>query len=264
MIKHKTFVIADIHGGYKALLQCLDRSGFDKENDTLICLGDVADGWSEVPECVEELLSIKNLINIKGNHDDWCNQWLQWRIANPMWLNMGGQATYDAYTIYHPDLLEKHQIEFFGKQNDYYIDEQNRGFVHGGFVSRKGLGYDSARSNYFWDRDLWGLAMQADGYYRKGIISDEMSNYTRFLNHKEVFIGHTSTGNWNIKPHYPEYNDPNQAKNGRITVPMNRCNVWNLDTGSGWEGKLTIINVDTKEYFQSDFVKDLYPNEKGR
>jgi serine/threonine protein phosphatase 1 len=54
----KTFVIGDIHGNYRALLQCLERSGFNKEIDTLIQLGDVADGWSETAECVEELLRI--------------------------------------------------------------------------------------------------------------------------------------------------------------------------------------------------------------
>jgi len=40
----KTFVIGDIHGGYKALLQCFARSGFDYKKDKLICLGDITDG----------------------------------------------------------------------------------------------------------------------------------------------------------------------------------------------------------------------------
>ena len=30
------------------------------------------------------------------------------------------------------------------------------------------------------------------------------------------------------------------------------CEVWDLDTGGGYEGKLTIMNVHTKEYWQSD------------
>lgn len=46
--------------------------------------------------------------------------------------------------------------------------------------------------------------------------------------------------------------------------PTNACNIWNLDTGGGFEGKITIMNVDTKEYFQSDLCKDLYANERGR
>ena len=38
----------------------------------------------------------------------------------------------------------------------------------------------------------------------------------------------------------------------------------NVDTGAAFVGKLTLMNVDTLEYWQSDTVKDLYPNEKGR
>lgn len=260
----RILVIGDIHGAYKALLQCLERSGFDKEKDVLISLGDIADGWSEVPECVEELLSIKNLIAIKGNHDDWAEQWLKYRIPNPNWLSQGGQATKDAYEIYHPDLMDKHEKEFFSKQHNYYVDDQNRGFVHGGFVSKEGLGHDVYKSNYYWDRDMWALATMLHFHNDNGISFEALRKTRRFDRHKEIYIGHTTTGNWNVKPHYLEYHDPNQKPNGKITVPMNRCNVWNLDTGAGYEGKLTIMDVNTKEYWQSDYVKDLYPNEKGR
>lgn len=258
----RKFVMGDPHGGFKAVLQCLNRSGFDKEKDQLILLGDTADGWSQVPECIEEFLTIKNLINIRGNHDDWANQWMQYRIENPMWLHQGGLATFNAYNIHHPDLIEKHQIEFFDKQIDYYIDDKNRGFVHGGFTSRKGLGNEYTSKSYYWDRDLWSLAMLSNSTTH--FDEDGLPSSQRFFKHKEVYVGHTTTGMWHIKPHYPEFNDPNQAKQGKITVPMNRCNVWNLDTGGGFEGKLTIMDIDTKEYWQSDFLKNLYPNENGR
>lgn len=55
----RTFAMGDIHGAHKALVQCLERCNFNNEIDTLIQLGDVADGWSETYECVEELLKIK-------------------------------------------------------------------------------------------------------------------------------------------------------------------------------------------------------------
>ena len=41
----KTFVIGDIHGGLKALIQVLERAEVTI-NDTLIFLGDYVDGWS--------------------------------------------------------------------------------------------------------------------------------------------------------------------------------------------------------------------------
>ena len=67
----KTFVIGDIHGAYKALLQCLERSRFDYHNDRLVVIGDVCDGYPDVVECFDELLKIANLIYIWGNHDKW-------------------------------------------------------------------------------------------------------------------------------------------------------------------------------------------------
>jgi len=40
----KRYVIGDIHGAYKALIQVLNKVGFDYDNDELIGLGDVCDG----------------------------------------------------------------------------------------------------------------------------------------------------------------------------------------------------------------------------
>ena len=36
------------------------------------------------------------------------------------------------------------------------------------------------------------------------------------------------------------------------------CNIWALDTGAGWSGKLTIMNVNTHEYWQLDLSSELY------
>lgn len=254
----KTFVIGDVHGAYKALLQCLERSKFDKENDTLISLGDIADGWSETPQCVDELLSIKNLIAIRGNHDMWCRNWLTYGEAQRVWVQQGGQATIDAY-IATKKLTEETHKKFFEKQHHYYIDDENRGFVHGGFVSRKGIGHDPYQSNYFWDRDLWSLALAAQRDGEENHTESEL----RFNKHKEIFIGHTTTCNWTYDKH--NIPAPEEHKIGDpVVTPINACNVWNLDTGAGYEGKLTIMDIDTKEYWQSDYVNTLYPNERGR
>jgi len=259
----RILVIGDIHGGYKGLIQCLERSNFDKDSDTLISLGDIADGWSQVAECVEELLSIKNLIAIKGNHDVWALEWLKYGRSLALWLNQGGKATYNSY-IDRPELMAEHVERFFDKQHNYYVDDQNRAFVHGGFVSQKGLGHDAQQANYYWDRDLWNLALMADRAKIEYAEDVNITNGNRFLRHKEIFIGHTTTMMLEAKGNMKESKDPNQVLNGRITVPMNRCNVWNLDTGGGYSGKITIMDVDTKEYWQSDPMKELYPDEQGR
>jgi serine/threonine protein phosphatase 1 len=57
-----------------------------------------------------------------------------------------------------------------------------------------------------------------------------------------VFIGHTST------------------THEKTDQPMHKANVWNLDTGAGGGGRLTIMDVETKEFWQSDPVGELYEN----
>ena len=64
--------------------------------------------------------------------------------------------------------------------------------------------------------------------------------------YNEIYIGHTPTTNFGE------------------TAPMNAINVWNVDTGAAFKGRITGMNVVTKAYVQSDNLPDLYPNEKGR
>jgi serine/threonine protein phosphatase 1 len=259
----RRFVIGDIHGNHKALVQCLERSGFNKEEDQLIQLGDVADGWHEVYECVEELLSIKNLISIKGNHDDWFLEWLKTDKHPDQW-KQGGEGTLKSYTSklgfgYGPmssggwDVLDSRKLqtgmtpidipashkEFWYSQIPYYKDDKNNIFVHGGF-NRHWLIEEQPAYILWWDRDLFYAA-----------LSVGKDNNNRVLKFKEddlndIFIGHTATTYW------------------KTNKPMFADRVINIDTGAGWKDKLTIMDVDTKEYWQSDMASDLYPNEKGR
>src|ERR1700743_619854 len=92
----RTFVMGDIHGAHKAMQQCLERSGFDKKRDRLIQLGDVVDRYEGVYDCVEELLKIPNLIAIKGNHDEWLNQFILIGYHPLLW-QYGGDATVSSY-----------------------------------------------------------------------------------------------------------------------------------------------------------------------
>lgn len=257
----RTLVIGDIHGAYEALLQVLKRSNYDPTKDKLIFLGDYVDGWSQSAMVIETLIDIKKQstadpIFLIGNHDKWCKDWLLMGQSPHVWVQNGGKTTMSSYISTGLIVSEEHK-KFFKSMKLFYIDDQNRGFVHGGFISNKGLGHEAFESDYYWDRDLWNLALISHNKIHEG-------SFRRFEKHKEVFIGHSATLNWKIKPSYKEYNDPNQAKQGGITVPMNRCNVWNVDTGAGFKGPLTILDIDTKEYWQSDKTPDLYPNELGR
>lgn len=261
--KNRTLVIGDIHGGLKALIKTMLKVNYDHTKDTLVFLGDYVDGWSQSAQVVERLIFLKNqspdrVKFIKGNHDEWTRQWLNEGKANPIWVAHGGRGTMNSYINTGLITSEEHK-EFFNNLLDYYIDDKNNLFVHGGFTSRSGVAEEKYKSTLYFDRTLWESAMLGPA------PADGPSHGRRSYLYNEVFIGHTPTTNWKCKTHYPEYLDDNQEKkNGDLTVPMNRRNIWNLDTGCGWAGKLTIMDIDTKEYWQSDLIKTLYPYERGR
>lgn len=242
----KTYVLGDVHGGYKALKQVLERSEFDYENDLLITLGDIADGWPDVKECVSELLKIKNRIDIRGNHDQWLETWMEYGTKSEHWLSQGGQASYDSYIqlrMHDPKEFGRHH-DFFRKQHWYYIDDKNRLFVHGGFTHVRGVKDQHSKMELLWDRSLWELALMAKKQYYK--FGSHFQHFPKRLGlYEEIFIGHTTV-----------------TAIGKDT-PQNATTVWNMDTGGGWEGKLSIMNVDTKEFFQSDLVEELYPDYEG-
>ena len=254
----RELVVGDIHSNYRALKQVIKRSNYNYNEDLLIFLGDYVDGYSEAKETLDYLIllekkSVNKPIFLLGNHDIWALEYLTFGEKPNIWLANGGQTTVNSLSL--RELKEKDiqkYMKFFSKLHYYYIDEDNRAFVHAGFD--KGLGKDD-KDFYIWDRELWDLALEVHSEWKRGIKHKTLDQY------KEIFIGHTTTMNWFAKPHWPEY-ECNGV--GRVVTPMNRCNVWNLDTGAGYRGRLTIMDVDTKKYWHSDSAIILYPEEKGR
>ncbi len=223
----RTFVVGDIHGAYRALKQVLDRSSFDYDADRLICLGDVTDGWPETKQAVDELLLIKNLVYIMGNHDLWARQWMETKEAEEIWLDQGGRATCESYDEGIP---ESH-LELF-RQAKPYFEEHNRLFVHAGVLPGV-RAEESSEHTLYWDRTLVQMAKH----------HSLLGTGQTLTPYNEVYVGHTPVSS----PH-----------------PIKLCEVWMMDTGAAWSGVLSIMNVETKEWFTSDVVKDLYPGIKGR
>jgi serine/threonine protein phosphatase 1 len=237
----RTLAIGDIHGGLQALQQALARAEVTPE-DTLIFLGDYVDGWSESAQVIDFLITTAThqpCVFMKGNHDLWCEGWLEMGVAPHHWLLHGGSSTAKSYQDYDLKRRLAH-LTFFAQMKFYHVDSQNRLFVHAGFASVYGPAHEYDEANCSWDRTLWETAMSINKDVDSALIPRRMKLF------REIFIGHTPTLNY------------------QIDVPMNRCNVWNLDTGAAFHGKLTVMDVDTKQFWQSDVVQTLYPNEKGR
>jgi len=240
----RTFAIGDIHGGLKALLQVLNKIEVTEE-DTLIFLGDYVDGWSEAAQVVNFLIDLSKKINcifIKGNHDVWCENWLKdANDVNASWFMHGGKETIESYEEFSVSEKESH-LQFFQKAKMYHLDNNNRLFLHAGFTSMHGVSKETHILKFCTDRTLWEMVLVVD----KKIGLEDVLYPKRLKHYKEIYIGHTPTTNY--------------GKN----VPMNAINVWNVDTGAAFKGKVTAMNIETKAFVQSDTLPSLYPNEKGR
>lgn len=222
----KRFVISDIHGSYKGLLQCFEKSGFDYDKDRLIVLGDVCDGYPDVKQCIDELLKVKNLVFILGNHDQWASAWMHTDYVDSVWYPQGGRWTINSYG-YGNQVPESHKNLLRNAQK-YYIEDDYL-FVHAGINPNIPL-EQNTDDDFLWDRYFFRSA-KANKY-------------------KRVFVGHT-----------PVYAIPGN-RDGKI--PITVANITGIDTGAGHYGRLTIMDVDTDEFWQSDESGNLYPGHEPR
>lgn len=239
----RTLVIGDIHGGLRALHQIMERAKVTAK-DTLIFLGDYVDGWSQSPQVIDYLMELKkthNIICLRGNHDELLLEWIEKSKENLLWYNHGGESTVLAYEKVSYETKKKH-IEFLKSLENYYLDNENRLFIHAGFTNMNGVNFEHFPKLFYWDRSLWETALALD----KTMPLNHLFYPKRLTLYQEIYIGHTPVS--------------------RIekTIPVQMANVWNVDTGAAFKGPLTIMDVDTKEYWQSEPLPSLYPTEKGR
>lgn len=225
----RRMVLGDCHGRFEALKQVFERSNFDYKKDFLIVLGDIVDGGRDTYKVVEELLKIENLVFVEGNHDEWFMNHIASGWAEEIWLQQGGANTLRSYgaEVEEADFITDrskvdarginipvtHQ-DFFNRAVFHYVLD-NMLFVHGGINPAVPKMSSQSKHDLLWDRDLINFAK------RKPVPGFD-----------KVFVGHTARQ----EPYLPEKFN----------------NLWALDTGSGWRGKLTIMDIDTEEYWQSD------------
>ena len=222
----RKFVIGDIHGHYSEMMELFEAVRFDYRKDLLISLGDVVDHGPQPVEVIEKLLTIRNFIHVLGNHDDWCYQYLKYNRKPEIWTLQGGQSTVKAYI--DCQVFKTTHLHFFEKASLYYVDLESRLFVHAGFDWK--IPFEKQTQDkeiLLWNRTLFAAASV---YQQDGLIFDEFA---------EIFIGHT----------------PTQLLGE--TLPVHNSNVWMMDTGISCGGRLTIMDIETKEYWQSECESDI-------
>jgi len=222
----KKFVIGDIHGNYKALTEVLTLSGFQKDQDKLIILGDICDGHNRTRECVEEILTIPNRVFVLGNHDLWFIDYLVQVEKRPeAWIHQGGDATLESYERVG-DIPENHR-KFFLTEHVPYHEEDNMCFVHGGFPYGSSPRFEPL-DELLWNRSLCYKMKELNSNGKTGLIQQ----------YEHVFVGHTTTQLF-----------------GNVLYPLTFGNLTMLDCGGGWDGKLAMMDIHTKKYWLSGASK---------
>lgn len=86
------YVVGDIHGCYDALMDAMERVGFDRQNDRLFSVGDLIDRGPRSLDCLR-LVNEPWFHAVRGNHEELASKGLfsplsrHWRL----WLLNGGQ-----------------------------------------------------------------------------------------------------------------------------------------------------------------------------
>ncbi len=122
-------------------------------------------------------------------------------------------------------------LEFLKNAQPYYLTD-NTLFVHAGINTQLPID-EQGLDVFLWDRNMARIALEL--YLKE--IQGKLSVFD------EIYIGHTPIP---------------------FSKPIKSCEVWMMDTGAGWSGVLSMMNLDTKEIFCSDAVPSLYPGVQGR
>ena len=251
----RRLIFGDLHGSYKALMQCLERADFCVEKDVLYSVGDIADGYPDVYECLSFLKALPSFHPVIGNHDVWLQNWLSSGIAPEIWTKQGGSKSISSFRRNGISDAEKKEFARWMSTWPYVRILDNAVIMHGGpglFLSdidmeklseEKRELIEPAPDGYhiparkadtvLWDRDYFGCCQYDERSGKKNPIG-------LWSESKWLFTGHTEYGK----------TEPFVSGKHRFV---------NLDTMSGSYGCLTIMDIDTFDYWQSDLSSELYP-----
>ena len=266
-----TYAIGDLQGCYVELIDLLNEINFDERNDQLWFVGDLVNRGPMSLDCIEYVMSLgNNAKTVLGNHDlhllaiaegirkphkkdtldeivhaEHAKQIYSWLRAQPLMV----QDDDLGYTMLHaglPPVWSIQEAKEFAQETEIMINSDEF--------------YNFLPSMYGNEPVLWSNSLSDIERHRYVINS---FTRTRYL-HLDGTMNFSEKGIPDDKSELvPWYAYPNrQSKNSRIifghwstvtlgqTQDFSQFNVYPIDTGCIWGGKLTAIRLeDEKIYF---------------
>ena len=210
------YVVGDLHGCYRLLMQELEKIRFNFEQDLLICTGDLVDRGSENLECIS-LLDQPWFLSVRGNHEEMCIKGREDVWIQDMHARNGGEWFYLLSTEKQDELSEIFsqlplviEIQLEDKKigilhADIDIHDWNQFKTNIAKGERKIPGLTSAYTNALWGR---------------GRIRHHSKRYGTVKNIDEVYLGHTI-----VKRH----------------TQIDNCHY--IDVGSSYTQQLCIVKI---------------------
>lgn len=248
------FIVGDIHGSYDRLMTALDLCKFS-DSDILYCTGDIGDRGPKVRECINFLMSLADRFKpVLGNHDVWAYEYLTDtlnRHSSDIWEYNGGSYTKTAFF----DIDSKEEVAAWYGSFPYIIEEEDFRLIHTltytDHLNKSSIPISEIRmssieesgildSTYGYDKKLFDRRiLLRSKYFNKKFPDPECSKKKcSLLDDKLTIIGHTVV-----------------TEGVLYDKEMNVCDI---DTGGfctyekyRYEGKITVLNIDTKDFVDS-------------
>lgn len=272
--------IGDIHGCYDKLIDVLDRCRFS-DTDILYSVGDFTDRGKQNVKTLDFLMELNNFKPVCGNHDLWNYEYLHpakpWTYTSPIdkktksgvspyisreaeecWIRWnGGRNTEKEESAQSDEWKEK--VYLWLKDIPYRINLGDKIIIHSVCPSSaykyiddvdsitmetlksSNLIKDDIYDDFVWNR---GVINGCKDYHQLGLKKPSYDEYFRNIYGKEFvgtpiyIIGHTPLD-------HPFFDK--------------EMGIIGIDTGAfcykeGWgvDGYLTVLDIDTFEYWQSD------------
>ncbi|BEU86869.1 metallophosphoesterase family protein [Selenomonas sp. TAMA-11512] len=221
----RLLAVGDLHGNFTRFASLWRKIAFDPAEDVLVFLGDYIDRCHGVRKCLEFVMeldaSYENVICLRGNHEQLMLDYHRGVDDHDMWMMNGGDITDAELRAWEREETGAYRrvLDFAERCRLFHRVEVGREtyiFCHAGLDPRLPFAEQT-------DRELlW-------------IRNEFYSNYT---GRETVVVGHTPV--------------PYLIK-GRTTPIFLKNNIILVDTGSYLrEGRISCVDVLTKEYWQSD------------
>ncbi|CAN5138438.1 metallophosphoesterase family protein [soil metagenome] len=214
----RTIAIGDIHGCSMLFAQLLDGLQL-KADDTIVLLGDYVDRGPDVKNTLNIILELKKAhttICLYGNHDLWMLKAREAKNEASSWLQVGGVQTLGSYGK-SPGRS--------GKLTD--VPE-----AHWDFLERGCVNYHETDTHIFVHANVEPNTPMNE-QESLWLFWESITGPVQHMSGKTVVCGHTS------------------QKNGNI---LDLGSIICIDTYAYGGGNLTAFDVDSRQFWQADFL----------